>query len=292
MSRDDRKDPTSERAPGRDGDLRPDPSPDEPADARELARAASFGALVDRLVAGQPLPPAMTPDERALIETAGMVRASTRPVALAADRQRALVDSVLGSVLGSAAGPARGSASGPAAGPALGSVRGSAAGAVLGSVSGPGSGSAGARGGAVDATPAPAPAGHTDAGVPRRGAEAEPGGRAGLPDGVIDMREQRERRRGRFFRVLPWAVATASVAAALVLVLWQGRGRGLSPAAPPLVAESAGPALDAMHRSRPASDLVGEIPRARADAARARIDMIYADRMIGYRDLRLRGGRL
>lgn len=112
------------------------------------------------------------------------------------------------------------------------------------------------------------------------------------PASVTDMNAARVRQRARFFRVLPWSVAVASVAAALALVLWQGHGGGLSPAAPPLVAETTAPALDTIHRSRPASGLVGEIPRERADAARSRIDMIYADRLIGYRDLRLRGGRL
>lgn len=298
MSSDDRKDPTSERAPGRDGDPRPDEppdvssavSPDAPADPREMARAASFGALVDRLVVGQALPPAMTPEERALVETAGMLRASARPVALAADRQRALIDSVLGSGLGSARGSAPGSTSGSGSGAASGSPGGS-----------PGRSPGSSPGGSIDtsihaaASPrgsagdeaAPAPAG-----VPEPGADGQPGARVELPDGVIDLRGARERRRARFFRVLPWAVTTASVAAALALVLWQGRGAGPSPSASPLVAETTVPALDVTHRSRPAGDLVGEIPRARADAARARIDIIYADRMIGYRDLRLRGGRL
>jgi hypothetical protein len=286
MSSDDRKDPTSERAPGRDGDPRPDEppdvssavSPDAPADTREMARAASFGALVDRLVVGQALPPAMTPEERALVETAGMLRASARPVALAADRQRALIDSVLGSVLGSARGSAPGSTSGSGAGAASGSPSGSIEAAIRAPASP--RGSAG-----DDAAPA-------TAGVPEPGADGQPGARVELPDGVIDLRGARERRRARFFRVLPWAVTTASVAAALALVLWQGRGAGPSRSAAPLVAETTAPALDVTHRSRPAGDLVGEIPRERADAARARIDMIYADRMIGYRDLRLRGGRL
>lgn len=265
MSSDDRKDPTSRSAPGNapgpDGDVHPD----APADARERARAASFATLVDGLVAGQALPPAMTSDERALVETAGMVRASARPVGLAAERQRALIDSVLGSVLGS------GLSSG------------------LGSASESGRGSAGARGrsAAVDAKPALAAAERPQAGGP---APAEVP--ANLPANVIDMSGPRARRSARFFRVLPWGVAAVSVAAALALVLWQGRGVGLSPAAPTLVAETTAPAQDTMHRSRPAGALVGEIPRERADAARARIDMIYADRMIGYRDLRLRGGRL
>lgn len=290
MSSDDRKDSTSERAPGRDGDPRPDEppnvssavSPDAPADTREMARAASFGALVDRLVVGQALPPAMTPEERALVETAGMLRASARPVALAADRQRALIDSVLGSVLGSARGSAPGSTSGSGAGAASGSPSGSPGGSIDASIRAAASprGSAG-----DDAATAPA-------GVPEPGADRQPGARVERPDGVIDLRGARERRRARFFRVLPWAVTTASVAAALALVLWQDRGAGPSRSASPLVAETTAPALDVTHRSRPAGDLVGEIPRARADAARARIDIIYADRMNGYRDLRLRGGRL
>jgi hypothetical protein len=235
--------------------------PDAPADARERARAASFAALVDGLFAGQALPPAMTSDERALAETAAIVRASARPVVLAAERQRALIDSVLGSVRGSAPGSASES----------------------------GGGSAGARGRSVtvEAKPVPAPpepqgaGGPTPADVP-----------ANLPANVIDISGPRARRRARVFRVLPWGVAAVSAAAALALVLWQGPGGGLPPAAPTLVAETTAPAMDIMHRSRPAGALVGEIPRERADAARARIDIIYADRMIGYRDLRLRGGRL
>lgn len=273
MSSDDRKDPTSRSAPGNapgpDGDVHPD----APADARERARAASFAALVDGLVAGQALPPAMTSDERALVETAGMVRASARPVGLAAERQRALIDSVLVSVLSS------GLSSGENSG--------------LGSASESGRGSAGARGrsAAVDAKPVLAAAERPQAGRPAP-AEVPANLPANVPANVIAMSGPRARRSARFFRALPWGVAAVSVAAALALVLWQGRGVGLSPAAPTLVAETTAPALDTMHRSRPAGALVGEIPRERADAARARIDMIYADRMIGYRDLRLRGGRL
>jgi hypothetical protein len=269
MSSDDHKDPTSRNAPGNapgpDGDVHPD----APADARERARAASFAAMVDGLVAGQALPPAMTSDERALVETAGMVHASARPVVLAAERQRALIDSVLGSILGSASESGGGSASESGGG----------------SASESGGGSAGVRGRSVtvDAKPVPAPAERQEVGG------SAP---ADVPANVIDMSGPRARRRARFFRVLPWGVAAVSVAAALVLVLWQGRGGGLSPAAPTLVAESTAPTLGTMHRSRPTGALVGEIPRERADAARARIDMIYADRMIGYRDLRLRGGRL
>jgi hypothetical protein len=224
-----------------------DPLPEAQADAREQAQAASFAALLDRLTSGHALPPAMTAEERALVETAGMVRASARPVALAQERQRALIDAVLG------AAPMHGAArESGAAEPAHGGVD--------------------VARGARDHVPSRAP--------------GRDGLRAG-EDGVIDMAS---RRRGRFFRALPWAVAVVSAAAAL-LALWQTRGGPLSPAGPDVVAENA-PALDSAHRSRPADALIGEIPRPAADAARARIDMIYADRLIGYRDLRLRGDRL
>lgn len=219
-------------------DHRDDQTPDTPADPREQARAASFAALVDRLVAGHALPPVMPPEERVLIETAAMVRASTRELPLAPERQRALIDGVLARPAGSGvAAPV------PAAGAA-----------------GPGPG-------------------------PARATE-----RAGSVQGdAIDLGE---RRRGRYVRVLPWAVAAASAAAALLLALWQSQTGGLPPASPRVVAETAAPAPDPLHLSRPADALVGEIPRSRADAARARIDMIYADRLIGYRDLHLRGSRL
>ena len=90
-------------------------------------------------------------------------------------------------------------------------------------------------------------------------------------------------RRGSFQRVLPWAVAAASMAAALALAL-RAPARDTSAQAEP-------PRLDITYRSRPADRLIGEIPRQRAAAASERIDMIYADRLMGYRDLRLRGGR-
>jgi hypothetical protein len=77
---------------GDDRDSDQIPEPDAPANAAEKARADGFGRLVDRLLAGDALPPAMDSDDRALVETATMVLASTRDVELAAERRRALID--------------------------------------------------------------------------------------------------------------------------------------------------------------------------------------------------------
>jgi hypothetical protein len=267
MSSDDRKDdqtPPPKRpdvrpdAAGQDADLRPDMPEDEPADAREQAQAASFAALLDRLTAGEPLPPAMTAEERVLVETASMVRASARPVTLAPERQASLIEEAFRDAL------------------------------------------AAARGQTPDKTPGHADTGSRGAGIkvvhgaaPERAPSRAPAREQRLPERgeTSDILDLGERRRARYVRALPWAVALASVAAALLLALWQSRTGRLSRPATNVVAESAH-ALDTVHRSRPADALIGEIPRPRADAARARIDMIYADRLIGYRDLRLRGDRL
>jgi hypothetical protein len=260
MSSDDRKDDQTPKRPDArpdarpnaagqdDAGLRPDIPEDGPADAREQAQAASFAALIDRLTTGQPLPPAMTAEERVLVETAGMVRASARPVTLAPERQGALIQEALETALGRAGAGSRGAG-----------IK------VL-------------HGAAPERAPSRAPTRDQSRAQFDRGETSD----------ILDLGE---RRRARYFRALPWAVAMASVAAALLLALWQSRTGRLSAPATNVVAESAH-ALDTVHRSRPADALIGEIPRPRADAARARIDMIYADRLIGYRDLRLRGDRL
>ncbi|WP_428264759.1 hypothetical protein [Haliangium sp.] len=265
MPSDDRQDPKTPPAATLSpaaGAARPDPEPGSappPAQTGELlaeasdqerAQAASFAKLVDQLVAGQSLPPAMTAEQRELIETAGMVRAGSREVALAPARRDRLVDDVLGRAL-AAAMPAE---LGPDA--------------------------------VAPASPGEGAEQHPSDGAGESSDDAD--APADVPSDIIDLGE---RRRGRFARILPWSVAAASVAAALVLALWQARTKGLPPSAP-TVAQVDRDGLEIIHRSRPADALVGEIPRARAGEARARIDMIYADRLRGYRDLRLRGGRL
>lgn len=118
-------------------------------------------------------------------------------------------------------------------------------------------------------------AGATPEGVPEAGGD----GPGALPDaGVIDLAA----RRSRLVRYAPWGLSALAAAAALVFAL-----RTPAPAVRPEQPETQ---LSMMHRSRPADPLVGQIPRARADRASERLDIIYADRMAGYRDLSLRGG--
>jgi hypothetical protein len=97
------------------------PEPDAPATTAEKARADGFGRLMDKLLAGDALPPAMDSDDRALVEVATMVMAGSREVELAAERRRALIDQALErAVLGKS--PAR-VAEPPAAGPKKPGVR-------------------------------------------------------------------------------------------------------------------------------------------------------------------------
>jgi hypothetical protein len=71
------------------------PGPDQPPGAVEQARADSFARLVDDLVAGDPLPPAMDSDDRALVEVATMIVASTRELGLGEARRDRLIDDAL-----------------------------------------------------------------------------------------------------------------------------------------------------------------------------------------------------
>ena len=79
-----------------DDDLDPGPIPDpdaEPTPA-EKARARAFADLVDKVVAGR-APAAMSPEDRALAETATMIRASAGKIELAPARAKMLVDQAL-----------------------------------------------------------------------------------------------------------------------------------------------------------------------------------------------------
>lgn len=88
-------------------------------------------------------------------------------------------------------------------------------------------------------------------------------------------------------RVLPWAVAGAAsaVAAAAIAVLVLRQPRPTAPAAP------ATASLPESQRSRPADPLIGVIGRDRAGDAAARLDVIYADRLDGFRERTLAGPR-
>jgi hypothetical protein len=89
-------------------------------------------------------------------------------------------------------------------------------------------------------------------------------------------------------RVLPWAVAGAAslvAAAALALLFLRQAPRGAAPA------PAATASLPAHQRSRPADPLIGVIGRDRAGDAAARLDVIYADRLDGFRERTLTAPR-
>src|SRR5688572_1809891 len=84
-------------------------------------------------------------------------------------------------------------------------------------------------------------------------------------------------------RAAPWAVAAVAAAAAVFFAIRPPAGRAPEVAAP---AE-----IPVTQRSRPADTLIGEIPRSASGDASARMDVIYADRLAGYRSVILsRGG--
>jgi len=83
----------------------------------------------------------------------------------------------------------------------------------------------------------------------------------------------------------PWIVAGASLAvAAAAIVLWLGAPRRVH------VVDHTPAALQDNWKSRPADPLIGPISRDHAGDASARLDTIFADRLDGYRELRMRGG--
>lgn len=89
--------------------------------------------------------------------------------------------------------------------------------------------------------------------------------------------------RRRLAAIAPWSVAAVCAAAAIVLFVSRPEPGAPAPAAP--VAE-----LPDELSSRPADGLVGQIPRAHAADASERADIIYADRLAGFRELSFRSG--
>jgi hypothetical protein len=77
----------------------PVPEPDAPATPAELARAKTFAQLVDKTLAGR-TPPAMSADDRALVEVATVIRAASGNIELAAGKQRAIVEDALRQAIG------------------------------------------------------------------------------------------------------------------------------------------------------------------------------------------------
>jgi hypothetical protein len=84
------------------------PDPDVEPTAAELAHARRFAELVDKTLAGR-TPPAMSADDRALLEVATVIRAAHGSLELAPGQQRAVVEDALRQAIGSApAGAGRG----------------------------------------------------------------------------------------------------------------------------------------------------------------------------------------
>lgn len=206
-------------------DTPPPETPDTEASPAERNRAEGFGKLIDGLLAGEPIPPAMDSEDRALLETATMVVASTQELRLGDEASRALVDRALEEAV------------------------------------------TGRRRSTVPTIPPP-----EGRDIDESAAEN------------TDVIRMPRRRSDRLVRALPWVVA--SVAAAAAILLFITRPADLHEPARQAAARRK---LAPSQRSRPADSLVGRI--AREDAARAsnRLDVIYADRLAGFRDLRLSG---
>lgn len=231
----------------RDRDMDDDDAPVTPG---EQSRADAFGKWVDGLMAGETLPPAMDSDDRAMVEAATVVMASSRAIELAPERTRKLVDQALeAAVLGRRRAPR-----GPAADlPATTSQEAP-------------------RVAITSQMPATVTIGPGD--------EDHAAARS-----ATDLRVRR-RRIDRVVRTVPWVVATAAAAAAVIFFVVRpgDRDREKTNAVRPQPALR----LSVANTSRTADPLVGVIERGASDRARERIDIIFADRMDGYRDLTLR----
>ncbi len=79
----------------------PVPDPDAEPTAAERAKAKTFADLVDKTLAGR-TPPAMSADDRALLEVATVIRAASGDVELPAARRRSAVEDALRQAVGGA----------------------------------------------------------------------------------------------------------------------------------------------------------------------------------------------
>jgi hypothetical protein len=75
------------------------PDPDAEPTPAELKRAKAFAELVDKAIAGR-TPPALSADDRALLEVATVIRATSGAIDLAASRQRNIVEDALRQAVG------------------------------------------------------------------------------------------------------------------------------------------------------------------------------------------------
>jgi hypothetical protein len=85
----------------------PVPAPEVEASASERMHAKSFGELVDKTLTGR-TPPAMSADDRALLEVATVIRAASGNVELGAAKRRSIVEDALRQAVGGAGAKASG----------------------------------------------------------------------------------------------------------------------------------------------------------------------------------------
>jgi hypothetical protein len=78
------------------------PAPDAEATGSERAHAKTFADLVDKTLTGR-TPPAMSADDRALLEVATVIRATAGTVELSASKRRSIVEDALRQAVGTTA---------------------------------------------------------------------------------------------------------------------------------------------------------------------------------------------
>jgi len=81
----------------------PVPAPEAEASPSERMRAKAFAELVDKTLAGRTPPPALSADDRALLEVATVIRAASGNVELPAAKRSALVEDALRQAIGGTA---------------------------------------------------------------------------------------------------------------------------------------------------------------------------------------------
>ena len=90
----------------------PVPLPDEEPTAAERAHAKTFAELVDKTLSGR-TPPAMSADDRALLEVATVIRAAHGNVELAPSKRDAAIEDALRQAIGGVGGATAASGSTP-----------------------------------------------------------------------------------------------------------------------------------------------------------------------------------
>ena len=239
------------------------PAPDAEATPAERAHAKAFADLIDKTLAGRTPPAAMSADDRALLEVATVIRAVSGNGELAAEKRSSLVEAALLQAIGGKT-------------PATEVLPVIASRALPGEAAAP-KGAAGLI--ASRALPGEAAAPKDAAGS--IASRALPGEAAAPKDAAGLISIARARRK----RFAPWTVAGTSMAiAAAAIVLWLRAPRPIQTVEHPTAQ------LRENWKSRPTDSLIGPISRVHAGDASARIDTIFADRLDGYRELRLRGG--